>query len=374
MDTNLCVDEAYIYNEILYGLNYKYGALVFCDLKEEYVKKIIVLKKQNRILQFSRLSEMYHHLIVTDNYAFILEYHTNQIIKVELKTFEQNTIELSIKKQVVSFIGISEDRILLYAVETGEIITYSFHNNFIIYNQVPEKCIGIINAGAIRLYDKKVYFTGYMKNIIIKYDLEKDTFSNLVIDGVENDICLCEKYKGGLLLITQEELIFLSGQHIDKSIYLHFEENNLENLPIMPFYNLIVIEDKLFLFPFKGKDFYIINLVDMTYKKNDVNAIPISEKKTRSLGYFGVYMRDIYGINKEGKNVIFNIDSNEFKQIDFATDKNLLSKVEEEIFELNDIFSEEQYTIFDLLGHTHHVNRHNSNIVIGQQIHNIMKR
>ena len=85
-------------------------------------------------------------------------------------------------------------------------------------------------------------------------------------------------------------------------------------------------------------------------------------------------MRDIYGINKEGKNVIFNIDSNEFKQIDFATDKNLLSKVEEEIFELNDIFSEEQYTIFDLLGHTHHVNRHNSNIVIGQQIHNIMKR
>lgn len=339
----------------VYGINYKYNLLCKICTSTNKIEEIHSLFTDEEEIQYSYATEFYNHILATDSLIYFINDCTNKLLifNKDLQLVEK--LLLLEKPENMNIIGISSNVLYLYAVLSGIVIGIDINTKKITNYQVPEEYIGKINSMEIKIIDKCLWLTGYMGNVIIEIQIESGELLEHRVDIVKGDICLCCKSEDSFWLCTQYEIIEWNHENniIKRALDLpcKMEQNECG----MPFYYSCIMNECLWLFPFKEK-----LILKMDIKKNRVELVAVKKEKEKSkrqkaFGYLGMDNCNniVYGLDSDMNNVIINMNNGEIINIGFLIEDSVYKKVKEQFFWKNNCMNEYMFDIPELFEDTY---------------------
>lgn len=353
----------------MYGINYKYSALCKISLITNEIKKFQSLIIDGEKLQYGYATEFYRHILATDTLVFVINTFTNKLLifNVDLQLIQK--IYLFEKKEYMSIIGTSKNKLFVYAINSGIILGIDLADWKVTEYQVPKKYIGKINTMEIKIIDDSFWLTGYMGNVLLEIFLENGKVKEHQINCINGDICLCEKFEDSLWLCTQYEIVEWNKQ---KNMTLQVFQLPIEKRTgsLMPFYYSRVIDDCLWLFPLKENkllkiDKKRINIESVAVQKNIGQA-----KCQKSFGFLETASNTICGLDNNMNSIILNTDSGKIRKSNFLITATLLQEMKNNFYKYDFCMDEKFFSIPELLEESIKADSVKDSINIGYKIYN----
>ncbi len=369
----ITVDELYITKEIIYGLNYECSALIKFNANTYEAMWGVLITVDEKKLRYNSLSEMYRHLIIIENWGYLIGYCTNRVVKINLETKQQKVIILKFLPEVLHIIGHQENMLYIYAVYSARIIAVNVLNEMVHYYKLPDKFIGKINSGEMKLYDKYILITGYLHNSILRFDCLTGKIEEHTLDDITEDICLCASDRRYLIFTSQKEVLFWDINYKCIKNRMLLPEEVLNNGTEMPFYKSFIAEDKLILIPFHTASLLQININTFEVQNVYVLRKETSTVKMRNFGYLDRIGKCVYGMNNEGEQIILNLETGKIEKISFYIPYEMLGDIKEQIFALpNDVMVEgKELSILEIMDHLNETDEEIKKPDVGEKIYKI---
>ena len=351
----ISMHEISIVDNWAYGINYKYNFLCKICIPTNKIEKIHSLFSDEEEIQYSYTTEFYNHILATESLIYFVDDRKNKLLIFDKDLHLVEKFLLLEKLQNMNIIGINSNVLYIYAVLSGIVISVDIDTNRISNYQVPEKYIGKINSMEIKIIDNCLWLTGYMGNVVVEIQIESGEIYEHRIDITKGDICLCCKNEDSFWLCTQYEIIEWNKKQnvIKRAMDLPYkiEQNECD----MPFYYSRIINECLWLFPFKEKF-----ILKMDVKKNSVELVTVKKEKEKSKRQktFSYLAMDtcrnvVYGLDSDMNNIIINLSNGKIIYTGFCVEDSLYNKVKEDFFKNNICLNEYMFDIFELLEDTY---------------------
>lgn len=365
------VNEACIANGTIYGLNYEYSILVEFDINTYEAKREYFISVDGNRLKYNYNSEMWRHLIIENNFGYLIECQTNKIIKVDLKEKKQEVIKLNISPEILSFIGFENNVLYIYAVNSALVIAANILDEQIDYFRLPETYIGKINCSELKVYQKSVFASGYIQNKILEVNCSTGETKEHFFDDIQGDICQFSWNEQYLACITQTDILLWDIRFKCKKRIIMLPSSVLSLDGEMPFYRSTIIENMLILFPYHTKSLIMINLYSFQVQCVHLEGTSTGKKK-RTLGYLDVNVHCIYALDNFGKELCINLENKEIKRISFCAHEQFLEKIKRDIFLRYEVIAEgKEFNVLEMLNYIYDEHKDISESNVGERIYKI---
>lgn len=347
----ISVNEACITNETIYGLSYEYSILLEFDISTYEAKSEYFVSVDGNRLKYNRSCEMWRHLIIEENFGYLIECQTNKIVKVDLKRKKQEVILLDILPEVLSFIGIENNVLYIYAVNTASIIAVNILNEQIDYFKLPETYIGKIDCSELKVYQKSVFASGYIQNKILEVNCSTGEIREHFFSDIQGDICQFSWNEQYLACITQTSILLWDIRFKRKKEIIMLPSDVLAPDGEMPFYRSVIVENMLILFPYHTKSLVIIDLCSFRVQCVHLEGADSGNRK-RTLGYLDVNVNCIYTLDNLGRGLCINLENKEMKRISFYAREQILEEIKRGVFLRHEVIVEgKEFNVLEMLNY-----------------------
>lgn len=370
--TEIDIHEMSIVNDRIYGINYKYSMLCEIDAYTYTVKRFKSLISETEGLLFLNSTEHYRHIITSNKAIYVVNTIAKELFVFDFELKLIQTIVFLKKKEYVSFIGESNNRLFIYAVNSAQILAIDMFCWKVEKYDLPSYCVDRINSMAIRIFGDSLWLTGYIGPCILEVSTIDGSIFEHKIDGVIGDVCLCEAEDDFFWVCTQQEILkWKKEDNISEKIYnIPIEEGVTKSQ--MPFYSTCLINNCLWLFPIGGDKLLKIENGEFNIKWYKINHTSRNLKRRKIFSYLDCgYNREIiYGLDNQLKNIVLNTEQGDVQYIHFMIQDDLLQEAKRKWTKKKLSMDERLFSLSELIEFQLSADSEKDFTDVGRQIYN----
>lgn len=356
--------------EWMYGINYKYGVLCKINKNTQKVDRLHSFCEIGENLQYEYATEFYRHIVVAEDVVYVMNTCTNKVLVYDDELRFRGCMEVLKKEERLSFLGMDNDVLYVYAVQSGIIIGVNIKSKEIVKYQLPECYIGKINSFGIKLINSRFWLSGYIGDVILEVDVWQEKIFEHKLESVEGDICLCSEENNILYLCTQYGIYEWNPQKNEICETVVFSDEIQLFGSEMPFYFSAVIDRCMWLFPLNENPIMKYDIRDKSVQMIPVPCDYINPIQKKTLSFLALDEENgiVIGLNKEMRTIALNVKRGTIQCLEVRIDEELLGNAKKHFAEKEIYLEEGIYNLEDLMEFSNNTQVLKSNLNNGKTI------